>query len=294
MNHYSKDQMRRARRADLYAFLMCYHSGQFKREGQSIHPVGNNSLSIKKGYAGYMDFATDDKGNSVDFLTKYMGYALDQAVFALCGEGTSVDHTTSLHMNNDGIGGKMPPIFPEPADGRYRQLFAFLTGRGIPAETIQELVDQKLLYQSKGRNNAVFINRERDWAEMRGTYTFGEKPFHGVAQNCRRDGFWWFRSGKDADIAYVCEAAIDAISLYLLHRKHGKTAPAYYISIGGAAKQPAIDRIKRQIKTVLAVDNDSAGQICRDRNSELPFILPVTKDWNEDLQTGQYYGLGNK
>lgn len=68
----------------------------------------------------------------------------------------------------------------------------------------------------------------------------------------------------------------------------------YYISIGGAAKQPAIDRIKRQIKTVLAVDNDSAGQICRDRNSELPFILPVTKDWNEDLQTGQYYGLGNK
>ena len=72
--------------------------------------------------------------------------------------------------------------------------------------------------------------------------------------------------------------------------RHGKTVPAYYISIGGVAKQPAIDRIKGQIKnTVLAVDNDPAGQTCRDRNPELLCILPVSKDWNEDLQRGLYY-----
>ena len=27
-----------------------------------------------------------------------------------------------------------------------------------------------------------------------------------------------------------------------------------------------------------------AGQQCRDRNSELEYILPIKKDWNEDLQ----------
>lgn len=281
--------MQCARKADLYDFLMRHHPGQFKREGQSIHPIGNDSLSIKKGYSGYKDFATDDKGNSVDFLTKYMGYDLDQAVFALCGESSPVDHSVLISKNDVMREEKLPPVFPEPANGRYSKLFAFLMGRGISSTTIQWLIDQKLLYQSKDNHNVVFINRERDWAELRGTYTFGEKQFHGVVANCRSDGFWWFRSSKDADTAYVCEAAIDAISLYLLHMKHGKKDPAYYISIGGVAKQTAIDRIKRQIKTILAVDNDDAGQSCRNKNSEIPFILPVTKDWNEDLQKGKYY-----
>lgn len=289
MKHFSKDQMQQARKADLYDYLMRYHAGRFKVEGKSIHPIDNASLSIKRGYSGYLDFATEEKGNSVDFLVRYMGYQVDDAVLALAGD-LVVCKESSL-PNNDMIAQeKLPPVFPEPAAGRYRQLFAFLSGRGIPVSTIQGLIDQRLLYQSKDKNNAIFINFDRDWAEMRGTYTLGKKQFHGIPENCRFDGFWFFRSGKDADTAYICEAAIDAISLYLLHMRHGKTAPAYYVSIGGAAKQQAIDRIKGQIKdTVLAVDNDPAGQTCRDRNPELSFILPVSKDWNEDLQRGLYY-----
>ena len=284
MKFFMKSQMQRARRADLYDFLIRNHAGQFKREGQSIRLLGNNSLSIKRGYSGYLDFATGDKGNSVDFLTRYMGYRLDQAVFALCGESNLTESEEPVPDIMPVIcKDKLPPAFPAPVEGRYRQLFAFLMGRGISAAVIQNLVDRKLLYQSKERNNAVFINQERDWAELRGTCTFGEKQFHGVAANCRPDGFWWFRSGREADTAYICEASIDAISLYLLRQRLGKKNPAYYISIGGAAKQPAIDRIKRQMKTVLAVDNDAAGQSCRDRNRELPFILPRYKDWNEEL-----------
>ena len=65
----------------------------------------------------------------------------------------------------------------------------------------------------------------------------------------------------------------------------GYIAPAYYISIAGVAKQPAIDRLKQSnLDLILAVDNDAAGQKCRDRNSELGYILPTGKDWNEDLQ----------
>ena len=294
MQHYSKEQMRRARKADLYDFLMRYHSGHFKREGRSIHPVDNNSLSIKRGYSGYMDFSTDETGNSVDYLVRHMGYALDEAVFALSGDGGPVE-SLPIPDNDNILTEKLPPVFPEPASGRYRQLFAFLAGRGIPASTIQGLIDQKILYQSKEKNNAVFINHEKDWAELRGTYTLGKKQFHGVVANCRADGYWWFRSGKkDPQVAYICEAAIDAISLYILHMRHGKNDPAYYISIGGVAKQPAIDRIKRQIKTILAVDNDAAGQRCREKNRDLDFILPVMKDWNEDLQRGLYYEQDDK
>lgn len=41
-----------------------------------------------------------------------------------------------------------------------------------------------------------------------------------------------------------------------------------YISIAGAAKQPAIDRLKQsKLHIMLAVDNDAAGQKCRDKLS---------------------------
>lgn len=83
----------------------------------------------------------------------------------------------------------------------------------------------------------------------------------------------------------MCEGAIDAISLYILHQRFGYRDPALYISIGGVAKQSAIDRIKRQICTVIAVDNDTAGDECRYRNKDLQVLIPQKKDWNEDLMT---------
>lgn len=275
-----KEQVKAARHADLYAFLVKYHDSNFKHEGDSIRPKDNHSISIKKGYNGYKDFSNDETGNSVDYITKYMGYTFLDAVRALSGEPASVN---PLNMQQGGIE-NVPPQFPAPVDGMYKNLFAFLKNRSISAETIQILVKQKLLYQEKSRNNIVFINAERNFGEIRGTYTLG-KAFHGIVPDSRHDGFWWFRTSKDASKCYICEAAIDAISLYELHKIQGKHEDAYYISIAGVAKQPAIDRLKgSKYNLILAVDNDMAGQQCRDRNSELEYILPIKKDWNEDLQ----------
>ena len=277
----SKKQIASARHADLYAFLMKYHSSNFKTEGDSIRPKDNHSISIKKGYHGYKDFSTEETGNSIEFLTNHMGYTFVEAVQALSDVSAPAQQPTDVQQ--DGIE-NVPPKFPEPVNGMYKNLFAFLKNRSISTETIQKLVKQKLLYQEKSKNNIVFINMERDFAELRGTYTFGN-PFHGTVPHSRHDGFWWFRTSRNAAKGYICEAAIDAISLYELHKMHGNMEEAYYISIAGVAKQPAIDRLKNsKLDIVLAVDNDAAGQKCRDRNSELEYILPINKDWNEDLQ----------
>ena len=279
----SKEQIASARHADLYAFLMKYHSSNFKTEGDSIRSKDNHSISIKKSYKGYKDFATNETGNPIDFLMKHMGFDFVNAVQALSDVPASAI-SQPADAQQYGIS-NVPPKFPEPVDGMYKNLFAYLKNRGISTETIQMLVEQKKMYQEKSKNNIVFINMERDFAELRGTYTFG-KPFHGIVNNSRPDGFWWFRTSKDADKGYICEAAIDAISLYELHRIHGHTEEAYYISIAGAAKQPAIDRLKNsKLDIILAVDNDAAGQNCRNKNSDLEYIIPVHKDWNENLQS---------
>lgn len=278
------EQIQIARRTDLYAFLLKYHDSDFMHEKNSIRLKNNHSISIRRGYAGYRDFATSETGNSVDFLINYMGYGLVNAVQALTTDSINPALSTAAQqpaVNN------IPPQFPTPVDGRYKNLFAYLAGRGISTRTIQALVSRKIIYQEKNRNNIVFINFERDFAELHGTYTYG-KSFHGVVPNCRHDGFWWFRTSKSAGTAYICEAAIDAVSLYELHKLQGNPEDAYYISIAGAAKQAAIDRLKNsKLVPVIAVDNDDAGQKCRDRNASLEYILPKNKDWNDDLNALQ-------
>ena len=283
MQNFTTEQLKRARKTDLYGFLLKNHSYAFVAEGMSIHPRNNRSLSIKRGYCGYMDFANSDKGNSIDFLVRHMDYKLDQAVLALCGESEA---PVQYMDTTDKKVKKLPPIFPEPMQGRYKNLFAYLIKRGISQETIQMLIDEGIMYQEVGHNNIVFANKERDWGEIRGTYDLNNATFrHGSITNCRTDGFWWFRTASHPVRAYVCEAAIDAISLYELQRAGSIKEPTLYISIGGVAKQQAIDRIKRQkVRTILAVDNDDAGEKCRQRNPELEYLLPVHKDWNEDLQ----------
>lgn len=282
-NNVTQEQIRAARHTDLYAFLLKYHNYSFTREGNSIRLRNNHSVSVKQGYHGYTDFSTGETGNSIEFLTRHMGYTFVEAVQALAG-CSSAGHPAGQQV--DGVR-TVPPEFPVPMDGAYKNLFAYLTGRGISAETLLMLIGQRIIYQEKKKKNIVFINGERDFAELRGTFTFG-KPFHGIVANSRKDGFWWFRTSKDAGTGYICESAIDAISLYELHKMEGGYIPAYYISIAGAAKQPAIDRLKQStLDLILAVDNDDAGQKCRNRNSELGYILPVRKDWNEDLQAAR-------
>ncbi len=287
----SKEQTIAARHADLYDFLVRYYDSNFKHEGDSIRPKDNHSISIKKGYNGYRDFSTGETGNSIDFLTNHMGYTFVDAVQTLSGKLFTEPATEYPQQNRTG---NVPPNFPEPVNGQYKNLFAFLTNRGIPAETIQMLVKQKIMYQEKSRNNIVFINMEKNFAEIRGTYTFG-KPFHGIVHNSKPDGFWWFRTAKNATKGYICEAAIDAISLYELHKMKGIQEDAYYISVAGAAKQPAIDRLKdSKLHIVIAVDNDDAGQKCRNKNAGLEYILPTHKDWNEDLQVSRYNPVVNQ
>lgn len=313
MQHFTREQLQQARVTDLYDFLMFYHSSDFRIDGNSIHPVANKSISIKQGYCGYIDFATDEKGNSVDFLTRHMGYQLDEAVFALCGEGAVV--TTGLSDRQEPTIEKLPPQFPEPINASYKQLYAYLMNRGISADTIKMLIDLKIMYQDE-HNNIIFANKERTWGERRGTNTYADTrcvhraecdnfaksdhdwcsymdscdrykkdAYRGMIANSREDGFWWFQVGDGkSDKIYVCEASIDAISLYELHLLDGIKENAVYVSIGGTAKQPAINRLKQHSRVILAVDNDSAGSECRKRNAELECIIPKFKDWNEDLK----------
>ena len=52
-NTVSKEQIRKARMADLYRFLKKHHMDDLLIEGHSIRLKGNHSVSIKQSYSGY-------------------------------------------------------------------------------------------------------------------------------------------------------------------------------------------------------------------------------------------------
>ncbi len=289
-NNVTKDEIRAARVRSLWDYLLRFHPDEFRAVGTDmLCSKAKDSVYIKRGFPGFNDFSSGNHGNSVDFLIKYLGYGFVDAVNALNGSHVPVCRTNPPPQGSTDVRrtSSMKICMPEAAPGPYRRVYAYLMHRGIPADIIQRLESSGLLYQDKPYGNAVFISQERDYCELRGTLTYSERPFHG----CRRsapDRFWYTVSpdGKP-QTAFICEGAIDAISLLLIHRKAGITVPAAYFSIGGVSNQQAIERIKRIFPApVLAVDNDPAGQKCRERNPDLGYIIPVLKDWNEDLLSG--------
>lgn len=293
--HVSKEQIKAARKADLYAYLLRHHKYDVVKEGDSIRLSCNHSVSIKEGYSGYTDFATDETGNAVDCLMEYFDYTLQDAVMALCTE-TGNAHPGSVNVPVQDTGHpekrpcqKKPFVLPESRPDEIKEISIYLNGhRFLPTDILFELIRDGILYQDAIHKNAVFVNAERDFAEIRGTSP--QNPFHQVMHDDNPCAFWWFNGNgldSEADVALICESAIDAVSLYCINRSYSTwNHNGLYCSIAGVANQQRIDQIKAGMsaagmQTILAVDNDDAGEQCRRRNPDCGYIIPNLKDWNE-------------
>lgn len=286
MPQVSNEQIRAARRANLHDYLLRNHPREVRIEGDSLRLADNHSVSIKQGYSGYMDFATGETGNAIECLLNYFDYEFTEAVTALCGDGTARPQP-SLPQPPPA---PKPFTLPDPSPGFPAQLTAYLAGyRKIPLELVRYFLDAGLAFQEKSHSNIVFVSPEQNYAELRGAVP--GVSFHGMVPNSAPTGCFWFKSkGLQSvpDVAYVCEGAIDAMSLYCIHQALAYPPNVLYCSIGGVANQQRIDRIKAQVPTVIAVDNDEAGRACRDRNPDCQTAVPLYKDWNEDWC--RYYG----
>ena len=312
----TREQIQSARQADLYVFMLSHHADMVEKEGTSLKLRNNHSLSIRRGYCGYTDFETGEKGNSIDFLVKWLRYSFKDAVYALNGDtahvhsqqnepiqrdrGLQTDEPNGSSEETVATGKAAKPrehpaettvspmpkelVLPRMCHDPPVALREYLGFRGIPSWLSSRLMQRNLLYQEEGTRNIVFLSPEHDFFELRGTMK--NRPFH-QCQKTLPDRCWHFCSHLiPARLALICEGSIDAMSLFLLnHYRHEfDEVPVVYCGIGGVANYRTIDRIVSTIPTILAVDNDDAGAICRKRYPDLNCLIPKNKDWNEDLQ----------
>ncbi len=183
---------------------------------------------------------------------------------------------------------------PEKSSNNKR-VFAYLNKtRGLPAELINNLIDDDLIYQDK-RNNCVFPcfdkTGQAKGAILRGTLT--DKTFKGRAKNSDVDYGWLLTPKEKAKKVIITEAPIDAMSLVSLY-SNTSIRSNYILALGGLfikALEKFLESCPDVDTIILAVDNDAHGSDFVNKvksslglNYQIIEFRPrYTKDWNEEL-----------
>lgn len=284
----TKTEKSAAKSVDLYEYLLKYHAEDFRMEsGGSLRPLrdGFKSISIKPHANWYHEFdGSKDKptGDNIDFMTTFYGLPFQQAVAALVKDPSVVAVDSTPYVRKPV---KITLPTPDPYGQEMLQKYLH-ENRKIPTDTVFRLWEEGLIYQDTTAN-LVFVNREKTYYQVRSTYFLyeGQKKILGSGRR-KPDDFWYFLSGDNVKTVYICEGAIDAISLYELNgRKQGA-----YVSMGGVSNQQVVDRILKSNRhiPILCVDNDIHGEKRREKNPEVAVMIPPEPylDWNEMLQAG--------
>ena len=184
-----------------------------------------------------------------------------------------------------------------PANDNMRRVFAYLLNRrGINKDVLYAFVHKKMIYESAQYHNVVFVGFDKDGtprhANKRGTGSTSTYKGNTVGSVPEYSFHWNGRS----DRLYLFEAPIDMLS-FISMNKDGWRDHSY------AAACSVSDKVLFQCmtdnsninKVSICFDSDEPGQLAAQRisaklvmqNIDSEILVPVNKDRNEDLLSGE-------
>lgn len=270
-------------------------------------PVGNkrslyrlkehDSLIIFDDTNTFYQYSVGRGGTNIDFLMQMENMTLPAAIKTLSDKHYSEHEPVYTHKKDDPApepervrdpapvnqpgqdketvqeqSPKRAPLELPPAfEGRYSRVTAYLIyKRCINPQVVRFCMQNKAkgsyLYQDN-RNNVVFVGVDEDgkpaYAMKRATLSYSN--YKGECKGSNGDVGWFLNN--HADKLYVCESAIDALSVMTMRLEMPTAHPiesASYLSLGGAGKIKSLEyhlRAHPEIKHVVACcDNDPAGK----------------------------------
>ena len=281
MPYYSKEQIAQAREMDLLTYLQNFEPGEL------VHVTGNtystrehDSLKISNGK--WMWWSRGFGGASaLDFLVKVRGEPFIDAVGKILGEAAG-EPPFKVQKTQQ----KAPPeakkklLLPERSPSSDR-IMAYLTGRGISREIIQQCINDGLLYESLPYHNCIFVGFDNagdaGYACFRGTVP--EKIMGEAAGSDKR--FSFRISGiEGCRELHLFESAIDLLSYATIQRERGADwRKENMLSLGGiyvpsdrSSKWKTPAALTNFLETggsireiVLHLDNDYPGRAASER-----------------------------
>lgn len=304
-NFVSKDDIQKARQADLAQYLISKGIPLIKvgrryksKEHDSLVFTANSYVWNSRG---------KEHGNSLDYVTRHMDIDFVTAVKELSQyTGASIPNAEKAFTIND----------IELNPNRERAIAYLNKTRGIDYRIIQDLINGKMLYQSKHESNIVFPIRDESGnivgAELNGTLS--NLRFKGIAENSLYGYGFSIRTCEIKDIRNYLffESAIDLLSyinIELIRDNLASFSNCLFVSMGGLKENilsNALEAFKSdsEASIFLCVDNDSAGhEFCKlvsvkfeglsitsaitssypKSINEYPVVPSSGKDWNELL-----------
>lgn len=286
--HFTEEQKLQANAVDLVEFLR-FKGEPLIREGSEYRLGSNHSVTVR-GNEWY-DHAAEKGGGPVTFLKEFYGMNYQEAVLVLLDKDVSELCSQATTPKKKA----RKPFELPPANKDNRRVFAYLLKhRHLDREVLTTFVRLGLVYEDQKYHNAVFVGMDKDGtprhAHKRSTNSQG-KTFRVTAEGSDfRYAFNW--PGTSGHLL-VFEAPIDLLSF--LSKFHDSDWQRHsYVALCGTASQPLLGMLERcpQIDTVhFALDNDQAGQLAtrrlaklvREKGLAVNALVPVNKDWNEDL-----------
>jgi len=226
-------------------------------------------------------------GDAISFVMRFFNKSFPEAVqFLLDKDIGEVVPSISKEIT------KKEFVLPE-RDWDKKTAFDYLNHvRGINRDVITDFVNAGLIYSAtnKGYHNIVFVGTDSSGipkhAHLRG---IGGSFKGNVSGGKDEHAFHW--NGSSNEI-YLFEAPIDLLSYISLNNKDWKQHT--YATACGVSDKVLFQCLKDNPKldtVYLCLDNDSAGvkatkriqEKLKELNIETKILVPINKDWNEDL-----------
>lgn len=284
----TQSQIQIARTVSLGMYLQDAFPGAFMPQ-ESSNRVQYNGTPVKAFHGTVDQFPESIGGNPIDFLMHYLGYDFPHAVKELETFAQRVPEAALADPP-----GSHAALFqlPERACPPFRNLFGFLNSRHIPFEMTKSLIRQNLLYQEAKTNRAVFANADGTCCECMKTISYVRFSTVLVMRKTS-DAHWSVSVGNSIpEKVYLCENALEAISLMLLHQETDPGMPAAYWSMGDTvASTVAMPLLLAAVEKgreyghvpVLAMRDSLQSKIYACDRKHFVSLCPKNQTWNEDL-----------
>ena len=289
--HFTDEQKKRAASVDLEEFLRS-RGEKLLTSGREKRLARDHSVTIR-GNEWY-DHAEERGGHAVSFVQRFYHLSYPEAVTMLLGGELGTVYPSAEERVDE----PPKPFVLPPANSNMRRVYAYLVKhRNIDRSVVAHFAREKLLYEDADYHNAVFVGTDEDGvprhAHKRSTNSQG-KSFKVNVEGSKPQ-YSFHHVGQDG-LLYVFEAPIDLLSFLTLYpdrwQEHSYVA---LCGTGGQAVCWMLEQHPSLQSVVLCLDHDEPGQTAARRLQEelqgagyhSGILLPVHKDWNDDLVQGQ-------
>lgn len=276
MPHYTQEQIEKANRTDLVAFLQ-NHGETVKQSGSSYYWKKHQVwLRDHRWYSHYESVG----GYPVGFVMRYFGMGFQDAIAVLLG-CTTYDVLTKREKNL---------VIPERNQTMDRVFSYLMQKRFISRDVVAHFAHQKTLYEDTKYHNCIFVGTDEEGnprhIHRRGT----QGAFKHTEPGSEAE--YSFHHDGTSDTLYVFEAPIDMLAFITLHPENWRQHS--YVALCSVSERAVLHRLRvnpNLQKIVLCLDRDNAGTMACYRIKDIlsaqgyddvQILQPENKDWDED------------